>query len=94
MRPFYYVGFGILALGLLLLILNHSAGSTFGLSNENFADIVMLTSLAAVIGAMALRRGQSMNHMLRNGLIWAAIILVLVTIYRFRFDLQALLGIS
>jgi aspartyl protease family protein len=77
----FYVLMGIMATGLAILFFNHQGGSTFGLANDEFARLVMLASLVALVGSGI---GQAM----RNALIWLVIILALATIYLYRFEFQ------
>ena len=46
------IGLAILGIGLVLLILNHDSGETFGLANDDFGRLVSLTGIAALIGAV------------------------------------------
>ena len=93
MRVLYYVAFGILGLGLILLLINDGNGSTLGMDNDSFASAVAMTSWLAVLSAFFLRRHVSRGTMVRDALIWVVIILGLVTVYRFRFDLMGLVGL-
>lgn len=83
----FYVAMGILATGLVLLFFNHEGGRTLGMDNHDFGRLVLLTSLFAVFGAAAIRRGE-LGPALRNALIWLVIIMALVTVYLYRHDLE------
>lgn len=79
--------FAILGGGLALLLYNNSAGQTFGLANDDFAHIVQLAAIAALLsaGILAGRRGR-LPEILRNIAIWLVVALVLVAGYVYRDD--------
>lgn len=81
---------GILALGLVFLILNHDSGRTFGIMNDDFGRLVSLGAVGALIAAGLLQsRRQHIGESLRQFGIWVLIILVLVSGYLYRGDLQS-----
>ena len=84
----FYVAMGILALGLVLLLVNHGEGTTFGMDNDRFARLVELTALFTVLGTLALNFGR-FGQIARNAVIWAVIILGLAALYIYRYDLQS-----
>lgn len=77
----------ILAVGLGLLLLNHGEGRTFGLANDDFAQLVMLSALVCLVSAGVVRRGR-LGQAVRNALLWLVIILAIATAYLYRFELQ------
>lgn len=83
----FYIVMGMLAAGLVLLFINHDSGSTFGLANEQFGSLVLLTALATVFAAGLFRRGR-FGQTLRYALIWLVLLMVLATGYLYRHDLQ------
>ena len=83
----FYVVMGILAAGLVILFINHDSGTTLGLANQEFGQLVLLTSLATVFAAGLFRRGR-FGQTLRHALIWLVILMVLATGYLYRHDLQ------
>jgi aspartyl protease family protein len=85
--PLYFV-LGALAVGLAALVINHDAGRTFGMVNDEFAQLVYLGTIGAVLMATMLAGRQRMADLVRHGLIWTVIILALATGYLYRFDLQ------
>ncbi|MBP1857117.1 TIGR02281 family clan AA aspartic protease [Rhizobium herbae] len=80
---------GILAAGLVFLILNHDSGRTFGIVNDDFGRLVTLGAIAAMIGTGILQSRRHIGQSLRQFGIWVLIILVLVSGYLYRTDLQS-----
>ncbi len=81
--------FTILAIGLVLLILNHDSGRTFGIVNDDFGHLVTLTAIAAMFGAGILQSRRHFGESMRQLGIWVLITLVLVSGYLYRYDLQS-----
>ncbi|SIR02565.1 aspartyl protease family protein [Rhizobium sp. RU35A] len=79
----------ILAAGLAFLVFNHESGLTFGLANDDFARLVQLSAIGALLaaGVMAGRRGP-IGEVLRNIALWLVIVLALVAGYLYRMDLH------
>lgn len=79
----------ILAAGLAVLVFNHDSGVTFGFANDDFARLVQLSAIAALLsaGVMAGRRGP-IGEVLRNIALWLVIVLALVALYLYRMDLH------
>lgn len=79
--------FLILAVGLGLLLINHSSGMTLGMDNDDFAHLIYLLPIAGLlsVGILAGKRG-GFGKALAQLAIWAVIILGLVTAYSFRDD--------
>ena len=80
----------LLAVGLGLLLVNHDSGRTFGIDNEKFGQIVYLLPIAGLlsVGILAGSRG-SFASVVRQLAIWLVIILGLVSVYLYRYDLQS-----
>ena len=83
-----YVLLGILAIGLVLLILNHDGGRTLGIDNNDFGRLVTLSAIGTMMGAGILASRRQWGESLRQAAIWLLIILALATGYLYRFDLQ------
>lgn len=79
---------GLIGLGAVLLMLNHESGSTLGFLNEDFANLIWLGLLAAVIGAGLLRSGRRFGDMARSLGLWALIVIALIAGYQYRYELQ------
>lgn len=69
----------LMGAALAVLIFNHENGISFGLPNEDFASMVHLGLIGAVIGAAVIGTHRNMAAMLRNLLGWLVIVLGLVT---------------
>ncbi|MEJ1158178.1 retropepsin-like aspartic protease family protein [Prosthecomicrobium sp. N25] len=85
--------FGLILLGLGvalgLLMLNNDAGRVFGLESGDFSRLVILSAFALVIGAGVLRRFEGrFSEALRAGVLWLAIVAVLMTGYSYRTELE------
>jgi aspartyl protease family protein len=84
----FYVLIGILVIGLAALILNHDSGRTMGMDNNDFGRLVTLSAIATMMAAGVLAGRRQIGESLRQAGVWLLIILVLVTGYLYRFDLQ------
>lgn len=82
-----WVIFAAMGAGLALLILNHSAGETFGLANEDFASALYLAVLGLVLAAGVVG-ARSLGSAARNIALWLLIVLFLVAGYQYRYELQ------
>jgi aspartyl protease family protein len=73
--------------GLGLLVFNHDTGQTFGMANDDFAHLIYLLPIAALLsaGILAGRRGPA-GEVLRNIIIWLVIVTALVAGYLYRGD--------
>ena len=87
-RPLWII-FGIIGFGLLLLLINHNSGETLGMPNDSFASVLYLGIWGAVVAAAVVGSGMRIGEMARNALIWLIVILLLSTVYVYRFELQA-----
>lgn len=79
---------GILAVGLALLLLNHGSGQTFGLSNDDFGQIVYLAPIAILIGAGIVTSRHRLGRNLVYLAAWTAAALVLVLVYVYRDEAE------
>jgi aspartyl protease family protein len=82
-----WVVFAVMGAGLLLLMVNHSSGETFGLENNAFARLLYLGLLGAVIAAGVVG-ARGLGSAVRNIALWLLILLVLVAGYQYRYELQ------
>ncbi len=79
---------GIIGVAAVLLMLNDSAGSTFGIDNDDFSELVWLGLFGLVIGAGLLGSGRRLGDMARSLGAWGLIVLALVAGYQYRYELQ------
>lgn len=85
----YMLAFAILAFGLVVLIVNHDSGQSFGMANDDFGNIVYALPILLMISTGILSARHRLGESLRNLLVWVMIVLVLMTGYVFRNDFQA-----
>ncbi len=78
---------GVLGLGALVLIVRQDAGTIAGLSQNRFAQAVMLTALLAFVAVGAFGRG-AFGQSLRNAFIWLSILVLLIAGYTYRNELE------
>jgi aspartyl protease family protein len=88
MNRFFWVVMIAIGAGVALLMLNDSAGSTFGVENNDFSRLIWLGALVALIGAGLLRSGRPLGAMARNLGTWVVIVLALIAGYQYRYELQ------
>lgn len=88
MSRLLWIALGALGIGLVVLVLRDGAGSTMGLANDDFAELLYLGVLGVVIGAGVLFSGIRFGAAARSLAIWAAIALALVAGYQYRYELQ------
>ncbi|RWG59326.1 MAG: TIGR02281 family clan AA aspartic protease [Mesorhizobium sp.] len=88
MNRLFWVVMLVIGAGLILLMMNDSAGRTFGLENNDFSRLIWVGVLVAVIGASLIRSGRPLGDMARNFGVWAAIVLALIAGYQYRYELQ------
>lgn len=80
--------FGVVGVGLLLLLVNHRSGETLGIPNDSFANTLYLGVWGVVVAAALIGSGQRLGEMARNAVIWIMALLLLSTVYVYRFELQ------
>ncbi|PBB42985.1 TIGR02281 family clan AA aspartic protease [Mesorhizobium sp. WSM3866] len=88
MNRLFWVVMLVIGAGLILLMMNDSAGRTFGIENNDFSRLIWVGVLVAVIGASFIRSGRPLGDMARNFGVWAAIVLALIAGYQYRYELQ------
>jgi aspartyl protease family protein len=78
----------VLCGALAILIFNHSAGTSFGLANDDFARLVMFGVIGLTIAAGIAQSGRHrFGTIARAALVWLALILGLVAAYGYRDNL-------
>ncbi|CAN7590607.1 TIGR02281 family clan AA aspartic protease [Mesorhizobium amorphae] len=88
MSRLFWIIMVVIGAGLILLMINDSAGSTFGVENYDFSRLIWLGAIAALIGAGLIRSGRPLGDMARNLGTWAVIALALIAGYQYRYELQ------
>lgn len=87
MRSSLVIALGILAIGLVVLLVSGDGSSILGLDADRFADLVYAGALLVVLGSAVLWRG-GLTGRLRSLALWLLIVLVLVAGYQYRHELQ------
>jgi aspartyl protease family protein len=88
MSRLFWIIIVVIGAGLILLMINDSAGSTFGVENYDFSRLIWLGAFGALIGAGLIRSGRPLGDMARNLGTWAVIVLALIAGYQYRYELQ------
>lgn len=84
----FWTAMAVLGGGLVLLVVNDDSRSVFGVSNSVFARVLYLGVLGGVIAAAFVSGRRHFGKAARNIAIWLFIVLVLVTGYQYRYELQ------
>lgn len=87
MRLFWII-MAIMAVGLMLLVANHDTGSVFGIENNAFASTLYMSLWASVIAVGILGSRRRMSQVFRDLAYWLLLILLLMTGYQYRYELQ------
>lgn len=87
MTPLWLI-LGIIGAATLLLVLNHDSGTSLGMANEEFGQLVFFVVWGAVVAAAILPRRGQWREAARNAVLWLTIILVLVAAYLYRYEVQ------
>jgi aspartyl protease family protein len=81
------IALGILAIGLVVLLISGEGSSILGLDADRFAHLIYGGALLVVLGSAAIWRS-GLTDRLRNLALWLFIILALVAGYQYRYELQ------
>jgi aspartyl protease family protein len=84
----FWIIMGVIGVALILLMYNNSAGTTFGLANADFGQLVWLGVFVALIGAGVLRSGRSFGILAGHLGVWVVIVFALIAGYQYRYELQ------
>ena len=74
--------------GLIMLVVNHDAGTTLGLENGAFARVLYMGAWGTVIGAALLGSRIPFGRVARNLAVWLMVALALMAGYQYRYELQ------
>ncbi len=66
----FLIGIGILAIGLILLIVNHDRGQTFGIDNDAVGRIVVALPILLMISSGIVLGRRALGQSLRQLSIW------------------------
>jgi aspartyl protease family protein len=84
----FWIGIAILAGGLIVLLIAGSGGDVAGLDTDSFGSLVYLTALGVLVASGILASGQRFGQTVRTLAIWLLVILVFMTGYEYRYELQ------
>ena len=84
----FWLAMVIIVGGLILLVINHDAGTVMGVQSDAFASIIQLSALALVIGAGVVFSRARLGSSLKMAAGWLVVLLVLVGGYQYRYELQ------
>lgn len=88
MGRLFWVIAGLIGIVLILLIASGDTGTTLGFETNQFATAAVSGLWALLIGTAVFGRGTSFFETAKQLGIWILIILALMAVYVFRFDLQ------
>jgi len=88
MKPPLLIILGVIVAALVLLIVNHDSGQTFAIPNDDFASLIYLAVIGAVISAGVVGSHRHIGELIRNLFLWAVIILGLVAGWTYRYQLE------
>ena len=88
MSCFLWIIIAVIGGGLILLVLNDSAGSTFGIANDAFGQTLYLGIWGTVLAAGILGSGMRLGYVARSLALWLLVILALIAGYQYRYELQ------
>lgn len=84
----FWLAMVVIVGGLLLLVINHDAGSVMGIGNDSFASMIQLGALALVIGAGVVFSRTSWGGSVKMIAGWLLVFLVFLAGYQYRYELQ------
>lgn len=84
----FWIAMAIIAGGLVVLVVNHDAGTVAGLDNDSFARLIQLGVLTLLIGSGVVYSRAAWGSSLKMAAGWLAVLLVLVGGYQYRYELQ------
>ena len=88
MGRFFWILIGILGLILIALITSGDTGKTLGFESNKFAAFSVMALWAVLIGSGVFSRGIKFGDTIKQMVIWVVIILILMSGYVFRYDMQ------
>lgn len=81
------IGLSVLACGLVLLLFNGSKGSVFGIESDDFASMIQIVAILAVMASGLLASRERLRPAVQMLLIWFVIILSIVSLYVYKAEL-------
>jgi aspartyl protease family protein len=84
----FWIAMIVIVGGLVLLVINHDAGTVMGVGNDSFASMIQLGALALVIGAGVIFSRASWGSSIKMIAGWLLVFLVFLGGYQYRYELQ------
>ncbi|WEX07249.1 TIGR02281 family clan AA aspartic protease [Chelativorans sp. AA-79] len=84
----FWIAIAVMAAGVGLLVANHDSGTVFGMANDSFASMLYLSLWAAVLIVGLFGARTRFRNTARDLAYWLLILLVLMTGYQYRYELQ------
>ena len=88
MGRFFWIIIGLAGLVLIALIASGDTGTVFGFEAGQFATLAIMSLWALFIGSAVFGRGIPLGDTIKQLAIWIVIILGLMAVYVFRYDVQ------
>jgi len=88
MGRLFWIIIGLAGMLLIGLIISSDTGTTLGIETDTFGHAAIMGLWGLLIGSAVLSRSVSFRESIKQAAIWCLIILGLMTVYVFRFDLQ------
>ena len=88
MSRFLWIILAVISGGLILLILNDTAGEPFGIANDTFGRTLYFGIWGTVVAAGILGSGMRLGYVARSLALWTLLVLCLVAGYQYRYELQ------
>ena len=90
----FWIVLAVIGAALILLIVNNSGGTTLGLPNDSFANLVYLGVWGTVLAVGILSSGRRLGDTARSLAMWMLIILVFVLSMGARFATRRMARLS
>ncbi|WP_028035159.1 TIGR02281 family clan AA aspartic protease [Chelativorans sp. J32] len=84
----FWIIIAVILAGVGLLIASHDSGTVFGIASDSFASMLYLGLWAAVLVVGVFAARTRFRHASRDLAYWLLILLVLMTGYQYRYELQ------
>ena len=84
----FWIAMIVIVGGMVLLVINHDAGTVMGIENDAFASMIHLGALALVIGAGVVFSRTPWGSSVKMIAGWLLVLLVFLGGYQYRYELQ------
>ncbi|MEQ1768843.1 MAG: TIGR02281 family clan AA aspartic protease [Devosia sp.] len=83
-----FIGIALLVAAGLALLINVDAGAFFGLSQQQFGQLIPMLILLVILAASLFARRQRLSTMIGNLAVWAGLFVAALVGYTYRADIQ------